>query len=63
MSDPAAACEKAGVKLPPGELSYYISGAPRGAFQQPVNNKHKVRWLRILARPLAAVHNDFCLRN
>ena len=29
-----------------------FSGAPRGAFQQPVYNKCKVRWLRVLARPL-----------
>ena len=36
-----------------------FSGAPRGAFQQPVYNKCKVRWLRVLARPLQAVHNVF----
>ena len=36
-----------------------FSGAPRGAFQQPVYNKCKVPWLRVLARPLQAVHNGF----
>ena len=36
-----------------------FSGAPRGAFQQPVYNKCKVLWLRVLARPLQAVHNGF----
>ena len=36
-----------------------FSGAPRGAFQQPVYNKCKFRWLRVLARPLQAVHNVF----
>ena len=39
--------------------SYIISGAPRGTFQQPVYNKCKVRWLRVLARPLQAVYNGF----
>ena len=34
-----------------------FSAAPRGAFQQPVYNKCKVRWLRVSARPLQAVHN------
>ena len=34
-------------------------GAPPGAFQQPVYNKFKVRWLRILARPLKAVHSGY----
>ena len=34
-----------------------ISGAPRGAFQQPVDNL----WLKVLARPLSAVHSNFCL--
>ena len=38
---------------------HHFSGAPRGAFQQPVYNKCKVRWLRVLARPLQAVHNVF----
>ena len=43
---------------------HHFSGAPRGAFQQPVYNKYKVRWLRVLARPLQAVHNGyFCLRH
>ena len=42
---------------------HHFSGAPRGAFQQPVYNKCKVRWLRVLARPLQAVHNVFCLRH
>ena len=36
-----------------------FSGAPRGAFQQPVYNKCNVPWLRVLARPLQAVHNVF----
>ena len=36
-----------------------FSGAPRRAFQQPVYNKCKVSWLRVLARPLQAVHNGF----
>ena len=36
-----------------------FSGAPRGAFQQPVYNKCKVPWLKVLARPLQAVHNGF----
>ena len=36
-----------------------FSGAPRGAFQQPVYNKCKVRWLRVSARPLQAVHKVF----
>ena len=40
-----------------------FSGAPRGAFKQPVYNKYKVRWLKVLARPLQAVHNGFCLRH
>ena len=41
-----------------------FSDAPRRAFQQPVYNKCKVRWLRVLARPLQAVHNVFfCLRH
>ena len=41
-----------------------FSGAPRGAFQQPVYNKCKVRWSRVLARPLQAVYNVFfCLRH
>ena len=45
----------------PSDLSIidHFSGAPRGAFQQPVYNKCKVRWLRVLARPLQAVHNVF----
>ena len=38
---------------------HHFSGAPRRAFQQPVYNKYKVRWLRVLARPLQAVHNVF----
>ena len=38
---------------------HHFSGAPRGAFQQPDYNKCKVRWLRVLARPLQAVHNVF----
>ena len=38
---------------------HHFSGAPRGAFQQPVYNKCKVRWLRVLARPLQAVHKVF----
>ena len=38
---------------------HHFSGAPRGAFQQPVYNKCKVRWLRVLARSLQAVHNVF----
>ena len=42
---------------------HHFSGAPRGAFQQPVYSKYKVRWLRVLARPLQAVHNVFCLRH
>ena len=42
----------------PGNTSSF-SGAPRGAFQQPVYNKCKVPWLRVLARPLQAVHNGF----
>ena len=44
-----------------GGTSYIhnFSGAPRGAFQQPVYNKCKVRGLRVLARPLQAVHNVF----
>ena len=29
-----------------------FSGAPCGAFQQPIHNKCKVRQLRVLARPL-----------
>ena len=36
-----------------------FSGAPCGAFQQPIYNKCKVLWLRVLARPLLAVHNGF----
>ena len=40
-------------------IIHHFSGAPRGAFQQPVYNKYKVRWLRVLARPLQAVHNVF----
>ena len=40
-------------------IIHHFSGAPRGAFQQPVYNKCKVRWLRVLARPLQAVHNVF----
>ena len=36
-----------------------FSGAPLGAFQQPVYNKCKVPWLRVLARLLQAVHNGF----
>ena len=40
-------------------IHHHFSGAPRGAFQQPVYNKCKVRWLRVLARPLKAVHNVF----
>ena len=36
-------------------IIHHFSGAPRGAFQQPVYNKCKVRWLRVLARPLQAV--------
>ena len=38
---------------------HHFSGAPHGAFQQPVFNKCKVPWLRVLARPLQAVHNVF----
>ena len=38
-------------------IMHHFSGAPRGAFQQPVYNKCKVRWLRVLARPLQAVQN------
>ena len=38
---------------------HHFSGAPRGAFQQPVYNKCKVWWLRVLARPLQAVHHVF----
>ena len=40
-------------------IIHHFSGAPCGAFQQPVYNKCKVRWLRVLARPLQAVHNVF----
>ena len=40
-------------------IIHHFSGAPRGAFQQPVYNKCKVRWLRVLAIPLQAVHNVF----
>ena len=40
-------------------IIHHFSGAPRGAFQQPVYNKYKVRWLRVLARPLQAVHIVF----
>ena len=40
-------------------IMHHFSGAPRGAFQQPVYNKCKVPWLRVLARPLQAVHNGF----
>ena len=32
-------------------------GAPHRAFQQPVDNKSIVQWLRVLARLLSAVHN------
>ena len=41
----------------------YISGAPHEAFQQHVNvhvpQIHHVQCLRVLARPLSLVHNDF----
>ena len=40
-----------------------ISDAPRGVFQQPVNEKYLVHWLSVLTRPLSAVHNDFCLKH
>ena len=40
-------------------IIHHFSGAPRGAFQQPIYNKCKVRWLRVVARPLQAVHNVF----
>ena len=36
-----------------------FSGAPCGAFQQPVYHKCKVPWLWVSARPLQAVHNGF----
>ena len=46
--------------LPPTSyIIHHFSGAPRGAFQQPAYNKCKVRWLRVSARPLQAVHNAF----
>ena len=33
---------------------HHFSGAPRGAFQQPVYSKWNVRWLRVLvSRPLS----------
>ena len=40
-----------------------ITGAPRGAFHQSVYDKYMAQCLRVLARPLTAVHNDFCLRH
>ena len=40
---------------------HHFSGAPRRAFQQPVYNKCKVRWLRVFASSLQAVHNVFFL--
>ena len=41
-------------------VNTYISGASRGAFQQPVNNNiHGSVVEGDLARPISAVHNDF----
>ena len=49
---------KLDVSTVPAQL-LYISGASRGAFQQPVVIKCMVQWLRVLARSLSAVHKDF----
>ena len=54
-------CSQGLVSLPHGLQLQYMSGAPRWAFQQPVDNKSMVQCLRVLAILLSAVHNGFCL--